>query len=354
MAINFYTSSDLYQGEVSNVLHRVGVNETIKSISQPSHSPEKNSQNFIVEFESGKILVLRRCNQFQGSERYADIKKLLDNLRNDKVHAPKMIQLNNVSYLELNSTEEKVAWVFFKYIKLKGLYSSNELEKAAEEVGKLHGSLKKHYSSTRFAIQANAHQLDARPGPALTEEKWEQYLSQIKAKDEIDQYDQLFLDNQVLIETAIRQVNEEFDCLSDHHDIQNIHFDLNATNFLIDIKDRIRIMDYDNVQLGNVYTDIGFALHRLLVPCMKSKERDVVELIQIFMDAYKRGNPDFILDPKKLATAMINRALRNIRSSLDLKYQSGDTQWLSSIAINIERLNQVCEIAKVIQESAAE
>ena len=111
------------------------------------------------------------------------MRKLLDSLKADGVRAPKMIQINNVAYLEMETPlQEKVAWVFFKYIKLKSCYSANKLEEAAEQVGKLHASLKKHYSTTEFAIRANANQIDGRPGPALTEQKWKQYITNINNK----------------------------------------------------------------------------------------------------------------------------------------------------------------------------
>ena len=133
--------------------------------------------------------------------------------------------------------------------------------------------------------------------------------------------------------------------------MQNIHFDLNTTNFLVDTKDRIRLMDYDNVQLGNIYTDIGFAFQRLIIPYIESGEQDIVKLIHTCIDSYKKGNLGFEPDPYKIAIAMVNRALRNVRASLDLKYQDNDTQWLNSIELNIERLKQACEISKVIQEN---
>ena len=114
-----------------------------------------------------------------------------------------------------------------------------------------------------------------------------------------------FLDNQSVIDVAVQQTDEQFAWLSDETDEQNIHFDLNATNFLIDSKNRVRIMDDDNVQLGNIYMDIGFALHCLVVPAIEWANNICLEIIEIFLDSYKKGNPSLELNLNKLITAIL-------------------------------------------------
>jgi hypothetical protein len=130
--------------------------------------------------------------------------------------------------------------------------------------------------------------------------------------------------------------------LSDAKDIQNIHLDLNATNFLVD-KKRVVIMDFDNIGPGNVYTDIAFAYDRLLPIGIEQDEKDISKLIQTFIASYKEGNVSLDFDLNKLIVAGYDRALRNIRTNLLLKYtddRDDSAKWLTSIPINIKRLKQ--------------
>ena len=52
-----------------------------------------------------------------------------------KINVPNRLCINNISYIEMDSAQEKIAWIFFKHIKLKSCYSITDLEKAAEQVG---------------------------------------------------------------------------------------------------------------------------------------------------------------------------------------------------------------------------
>jgi hypothetical protein len=135
-------------------------------------------------------------------------------------------------------------------------------------------------------------------------------------------------------------VEENYELLKDQEDVQNIHFDLNSTNFLVKDK-QVFIMDFDNLSLGNVYTDIAFVFHRLITTCIQQGEKDVGKLVHAFLRGYKAGNShlDFRLD--KLIVAAYNRALWNIHTNLSLKYEKHSVEWLTSIPVNITRLKQV-------------
>lgn len=314
--------------QIARVFEQVGLLNNIVCVQQPLHSAEINSQNFLVTLSSGDKLLLRRCSKFQGQERYASIYNMIKLLRAEGVHTPEFETIfseSSVPYFEIGKeTLEKTCWVFFKYIEAKNCFSGtkNELQDAAEQIGKMHFCFKKHYHET-LAIPANATQVDSRSGPSMTKDEWNEYLDLIESIITKDSYDNLFLDNRVLIEDAVIFVMNNFNILEGSNEMQNIHFDLNCSNFLIDDQGLVRIMDYDTVQYGNVYTDVGFAFHRLLTTCLEGGATDISDLALSFVSAYKKGNPNLDFDPNKLIVATYNRALRNIRSNLSLKMKNG-------------------------------
>jgi len=57
------------------------MNQLDASILQPANSAEINSQNFIVSFDSGEQVVLRRCCKFYGKERYEALNRMLNLLK---------------------------------------------------------------------------------------------------------------------------------------------------------------------------------------------------------------------------------------------------------------------------------
>lgn len=46
---------------------------------------------------------------------------------------------------------------------------------------------------------------------------------------------------------------------------------------------------------------------------------------------------------------MYDRALRNVKVNLELKYDKDSSDWLTSIPINLTRLEQVTYLAKVLE-----
>lgn len=324
------TKENAHWNAVHQIYEQAGLSDKIVSVEQPALSPEINSQNFIIQQASGQKLVLRRCVAFPQKEHYASLHKYFETLKNNGVHAPEFYPIKGhpIPYFELEEGDKKVGWVFFKHIDAKHYFSGTpeELEKAAEQIGKMHAQLKKG------TLPATSK---SRPFLPLSE--WTAYLQKIKEKNALDEYDQMILQNQALIEELIQFVEANLQ----EEPVQPIHFDLNSLNFLVDDKGEITIMDFDNVMLDTVYTDIGFAFQRLLTTCIETGEKDIKTLIEIFLRGYKKGNPDLKIDLKKLTLAAYNRALRNIATNLDLKYNKNSKEWLTSLPINIQRLKQL-------------
>lgn len=332
---------------VSLLYKKTGLSEKIISVHQPSSSAEINSQNFKITLESGKKLLLRRCHRLQGQEKYNSLYKMLNILRKEDVRVLEFDPLTEgkVPYFEMVSLEEKICWVFFKYIDAERYYSGkqNELADAAEQIGKMHVCLKKHYSQ-EMAIPCDAAPADNHVGPFLRRHDWEKYLKTIRTRierGEADEYDKMFLEGKQVIEEAVDYVERKYNLLEDKEDFQNIHFDLNSLNFLVDKEQKVTIMDFDEVKVGNIYSDIGFAFHRLITTCIEQGEKNILATIQNFVAAYRKGNPQLKFDSEKLVIATYNRALWNIRKNLSLKYDQGSRDWLSSIPVNIKRLKQV-------------
>jgi hypothetical protein len=333
--------------KVHQVYNKVGLTEKILSIQQPSGSAEINSQNFKIILESGNFLLLRRCKRLKGKENYENLYSLFNKLRENGVRVPEFCSLSSqkeVPYFEFDDVDGKVCWVFFKYIEVEKYFSgySHELMEAAEQIGKMHSCLKQNYGN-KAAIALNLGDVDNKPGPFLKNSEWNKYLKYIedKIKVQADEYDQMFMENKGLIERMIKFVEDNYSTLLCIDDIQNIHFDLNSSNFIVDKQKRITIMDFDEVRVGNIYTDISFAFHRLITTCLEQNEKEVSDTIQTFIESYKKGNPSLKFDPHKLFIAAYDRALRNIRSNLILKYEQKSKDWLSSIPLNIKRLKQV-------------
>ncbi|KAF3363168.1 hypothetical protein PHSC3_000355 [Chlamydiales bacterium STE3] len=340
---------------VKNFCAQIGLPETITSILQPLKSAEINSQNFIISFDSGKKVLLRRCHRLQGEQNYQALNKLAKYLAKEGVNVPQLSPVVNdeLPYYEKEGTVEKVCWVFFKYIEADHYFTgiNGELKEAAYQIGKMHTSLQKKYRKQDIFPFKNTipnHYLK----PFFTAKDWEKYSLIIKEKLENggDEYDRAFYDNQDLILRMLTSVEENFPVLDS--DIQNIHFDLNSSNFLI-CERQVFIMDFDEIQLGNVYTDLGFALHRLLTTSLDHKHLDSAHLKEAakeFILAYCRGNPDLKFDAKKLIVAMYNRALRNVKTNLELKYEKNSHDWLTSIPVNLERLREVENLSILIED----
>lgn len=335
---------------VLEVCKKIGLSEKVVSILQPTNSAEINSQNFIVTFESDKTLLLRRCCKFQGRERYESLHHALTLLREQGVRVPELCSSfsnDELAYYELGECDKKVCWVFFKYIGAKSCFSGRreELIDAGEQIGKMHACLKKQFDK-KSALHETGIRIESANVPSLTSIELNHYIKVIEQRmerGEGDEYDKIFMENRELIRDAASFVESNFALLQDMEDLQNIHFDLNSSNFLVDKDGRITLMDFDELKLGNVYTDIGFAFHRLVTTCLEQGEskENLSEIIQEFFAAYLKNNHSIKFDVKKLTLSTYNRALRNIKTNLVLKYDQNSSDWLSSIPLNIHRLKQV-------------
>lgn len=329
---------------VVEVCQKVG--KKVVSVFQPSSSPEKNSHNYIVTFDTGEKMLVRRPFRCQGRERYAAMYAMLEVLKKEGVRVPEFypILIEGLPYYE--DPEQKTAWVFFKYIEGVTYFSGTALREAAKQVGAMHVALRKHYGTT-WAQPASKTQFYEDPlKPYLTMEVWKKYWGHIESGK--DEYDQMLREARGLVEKMIQYVEANMELLRDEKDLQNIHVDLNSNNILIDKEGQVTIMDFDDVALGNIYTDIGAALHRFITTCLEQGSEDLPKLVQTYLEGYRQGNPGFKIDPQKLAIATYNRALRALKGNLPLKYDQNDTQWLSSIPVNIQRLKQVQIIVKAV------
>lgn len=321
--------------QVQYVYVLAGLSDEIISIEQPCNSPEINSQNFKISTRAGDELLIRRCQKLKGLEKYTFLYELFKTLNKEGIRTPEFYssKFSKLIYLETSQKNQKVCWVFFKYIEAVELFSgkSGMLEQAAEQVGKLHVSLRK------YSVDAN---LQIQKGPFLPKCEWDFYKKMIQAKTNPDVYDELFLQNSQLIEDAIQFVEKNEALLTDKEDIQFIHFDLNSSNFILDKNMQIYIMDFDELKVGNVYTDIGFALHRLLITCLEQNNEDPRQLVDNFLESYQKGNPEIKINLKKLQVAIYDRALRNIKTNLSLRYIENNQDWVGSISLNIQRLQE--------------
>lgn len=329
--------------QVQHICSLAGLKDEIISIEQPCNSAEINSQNFRVILKSGDKLLIRRCQKLKGLEKYNFLHDIFGILRENGVRTPELYtsEFSKLLYLETSKTSQKVCWVFFKYIEAIQLFSgeSKMLDDAAEQVGRMHACLKKYPTKTEEHILG---------GPTLTLLEWESYKKIMLEKAFPDTYDESFLHNCQLIEKAIKFVEENNSLLNDQDDIQLIHFDLNSSNFILDEKGQINIMDFDELKIGNIYTDIAFALHRLVTTCVEQGNTDIRNLVIGFLENYQKGNSVIKIDYKKLKVAMYDRALRNIKTNLSLKYIENSQNWLASIPLNIRRLQQVIGLSDLL------
>ena len=333
---------------VAEVCKKIGLSESVAAVFQPAASAELNSQNYIVHFQSGQKLLLRRCCKFTGLERYKALYKMLRILREHDVRVPEFMAFDGKVYFEFEDAGGKACWVFFKYIEAEKYFSGTaaELADAAKQIGKMHACLKEAYQQecvtnvyTTETGKTGAHLLP-RAGPSLTKSDWLRYLAKIETGN--DEYDRLFRENRELIGGMIAYVEENYHLLQDG-EVQNIHFDLNSLNYLVDKENNVTIMDFDTVRLGSVYTDIGFAFYRLTTTCVEQTQNvDLIpQFIHLFLESYKRGNPQIKLHLDKLVVATMDRALWNINTNLSLKYDQNSQDWLTGIPLNVKRLKQV-------------
>lgn len=333
--------------QVESVCALAGLIDRIVSVEQPSNSREINSQNFRVLFSSGDKLLVRRCHRLKGVEKYNFLYKIFESFKKENVRAPEFYssETQKPIYLETSDknqskTDQKACWVFFKYIEAVQLFSgdSKMLEEAAEQIGKMHVCLKKFPADIGEMSEV---------GSSLTTSEWESYKKILQSKENVDAYDRCFLENSQMIEEVIKFLEENNSLLGDSMDIQLIHFDLNSSNFILDEKMQIRIMDFDELRVGNIYTDIAFALHRLVTTCVEQGNKNLNGLITTFFENYRKGNPEIQIENTKLKVAMYDRALRNIKVNLSLKYIQNQQDWLSAIPLNLRRLQQaiaLCEL----------
>ncbi|MGK5595495.1 MAG: phosphotransferase [Parachlamydiaceae bacterium] len=353
LQIRYKEAQEADRRQVRAVCVRAGI-PLPTSISQPEGSAELNSQNFILRLPEDETLLLRRCKRLQGKANYEVLNRVLSVLRTHNVHVPELYFLPNgdFPYLEMG-TEEKVDWVFFKYLQCQSYFSGSpsELKEAAYQIGKMHAVLKAEFG--KEALYQDGRTQAMATEPFLTTRHWGNYLAKIREKassGKADSYDQQFLESQDIIYTMASYVEDHFKV--DHSDWQNIHFDLNSTNFLL-AEGRVTIMDFDEIKLGNVYTDIGFALHRLVATAISQghyQQGQLVDAIQRFISSYQEGNPELQLDKKKLIVAMYDRALRNVKTNLELKYDQGSSDWLTSIPVNLKRLEQVVYLVQELRD----
>lgn len=338
--ISWRETTEELKKKVCEVYQQAGFSDEIVAIHQPSGSAELNSQNFKLTLSSGKTVLLRRCQKFSGQERYQRLHHMFTLLRQEGVLVPEFYSIDSHKEVLFFETDDKASWVFFKYIEAQSYFSGKmeELKDAALQLGKMHICLQTSYGNNPVIPSPLSEGPSA---PFLPLSEWNTFLKMIQQIPKKDEYDNQFLENREFIEKMITIVEKNYHLLKDAKDIQNIHLDLNSTNFLVNNKKTI-LMDFDNIGIGNVYTDIAFAFHRLLTTCIEQGEKDIPKLIQTFLASYKKGNSnlsDFNLD--KLIIAAYDRALRNIKANLSLKYTDHSEEWLTSIPINIKRLKQV-------------
>jgi hypothetical protein len=351
--ITWRETTEELRKKVCEVYQQAGFADKIVAIHQPSGSAELNSQNFKLTLDSGKTVLLRRCQKFSGQERYQHLHYMFTLLRQEGVLVPEFYSIDpdkKVLFFETDDVMNKTSWVFFKYIGAQSYFSGKmeELKDAALQLGKMHVCLQKYYGK-KPVVPSPIPEGPSTPFLPLSE--WNTFLKLIQQIPKKDEYDSQFLDNREFIEKMIRFVEENYHLLRDGSDIQNIHLDLNSTNFLVD-KQKVVIMDFDNIGVGNVYTDIAFAFHRLLTTCIEQGEKDIPKLIQTFVVSYKKGNSSLDFNLDKLIVAAFDRALRNIKANLSLKYTDHSAEWLTSIPINIKRLKQVEYLANEVKRLA--
>lgn len=334
--VTYKKASQEDYSQVQRICVVAGLNIEIDSVEQPCKSPEINSQNFRIITKTGNKLLIRRCNRLKGLEKYNFLHEIFELLKKEGVRTPEfyLSEFSKIIYLETSEANQKNCWVFFKYIEAAQLYSGKNimLKEAAEQIGKMHFGLKKSPLNSKEQIQS---------GPYFSTLEWGLYKKILSAKVELDEYDTCFIENTHLIEDAINFVEQNACCLKDPSDMQLIHFDLNSSNFIIDNRSQIHIMDFDELKVGNIYTDIAFALHRLITVCIEQGELNYKSMINDFLECYQKGNANIKIDLTKLKVAMYDRALRNIKTNLSLKYIDDNQDWLSSIPVNISRLKQV-------------
>lgn len=332
---------------ITKILSHIGLFEKVTRIQQPVGQGEINSKNFKIELESGKVFVLRECQKYRGSDHYQRLALLLQNLKEDGVRVPTLETpiLGMGSYFEVMTTEEKTCWVFFKYIEAETYFSGkqDDLEGASEQIGRMHASLKRRYAGV--SLYEKPHQSPAKPFLTLAELL--KYHDLILQKADKDQFDELLLANFDLIKRIVQVVELNFDLVYDPLDIQNIHYDLNSKNLMIK-GNHVYLMDFDDVRLGNVNTDIGFALHRLITTCMEQGVQDIQNLVDKFSKGYQRGNVGYPLNNKKIVVALYDRALQNLKVNLEYRYDQNSDLWLSSLPINIKRLKQIEMLAEYL------
>lgn len=332
-----------FWNEVVQAYAKSGLDGNVISISQSTGSPEINSQNFIVCTDTNQKFVMRRCKKFMGQSRYDEVTKMLGCLKEAGVRVPELyLDLKTtkvIPYFEAGLSDARVGWIYFKFIAAETYFSGSleVISVAAEQIGKMHACLRKSYGKERVITQV-VNPADDVTGVYLTQLQWDKYLEKMKSSG--DSHDKAIVAEQKIIEEMIYFVETDCKLLEDPNDVQNIHFNLNSANFLEDKGSSVTIMGFDQVKVGNIYTDIGFAFHRLLTAYIEQGNQDIPAALEAFLKGYQKGNPNFTLNLQKMIVSCYNRALRNVRSSIDLKL-SGDTQWLGSIEINLIRLKQV-------------
>ena len=345
--------------KVQNVFQQLGMQEQILDVKQPLHAAEISSQNFTI-ITARQTLQLRRCHIFKGAKKYRAMAKLLNTLTANGVHVVELAYptpkiLSGSPYFEISAEAEKLdGWVFFKNIDAVSYYPGLEgLGQTALQVGRMHAVLKKEYGTTAIFPLDTSSPYFQYNAPYFPIDKWESYRNIIR-RDPTDNDSKRFVANEKLITESVKYVANNFHLLQDQDDIQNIHFDLNAANFLMTKNKKIIIMDFDGVKLGNVYNDISMLFARAFNVCLGRREitnATLVENILSFFQHYLAGNPTLKFNVNKLIVAAYDRALCNIHASLRFKYDDGDTKWIKSIPLNLERLRQIDFMVKVIQKN---
>ena len=125
LRIGFKAKSDDVKRTIAEVCRKVGLSEAVTAVFQPSASAEINAQNYIVHFQSGQKLLLRRCCKFTGRERYEALYRMLRMLREQGVRVPEFfsqVSQGNVPYFEFPDSGGKACWVFFIYIEADRIF----------------------------------------------------------------------------------------------------------------------------------------------------------------------------------------------------------------------------------------
>jgi hypothetical protein len=358
-SIVYRSPSEKDYAAVTETLKYFGITEKITSIQQPVGSAEISSQNFTIA-TTNRVLQLRRCNLFKGKEKFRAMAVMLAALTADGVRVPEFDYpsekvISDEPYFEMTDKDNVTSgWTFYKHINAQSYFPGLAgIAKVAYQLGKLHACLKREYGKQLALPQDTDSAYVNYNVPYFPKTAW-LHFQKLIADSKWENGEKVYDEYQELITSLVTLVEDNFSVLQDPDDIQNIHFDLNATNILNDKNNDIYIMDFDGTKLGNIYNDIGMLFARTFTVCIERvevTENNFGSQLLEFIKNYTQGNPEFKFDINKLIIALYDRALCNVHAGLRFKYDTKDSPWTAGIPLNLKRLEQVNCLAQLVLKS---